>query len=82
MPKQTVINKDTLVPLSIAILIITGLLTLSSVFISELSKVGVQAAEIRTLQKDYTHHKRRSIEYFLSISKSLSRIEGKLETDK
>jgi hypothetical protein len=85
MAKETIIDKQTLVPIGFVITMIGLIFVFYSKLYSEASKTEVQAAEISFIQKDYSihkkdyiDHKKTSEKYFMSISKSLSRIEGKL----
>jgi hypothetical protein len=82
MPKQTVIDRETLIPIGVAMAICMAVFTGYVMVFSELKKLDVQAAEINHLSKDYSYHKKMSEKYFMAIKTSLSRIEGKLETAK
>ena len=79
MENKTVIDRETLLPISLVIAILSSVVALAIFASAGVTKLDVQAAEMTSFQKDYIYHKQKSENYFMSISKSLSRIEGKLE---
>ena len=74
-----VINKETLMPIGFVVALSMAVFGAYSTILSDLTRLDVQASEISTMRKDYIEHKRQSERYFMAISKSLSRIEGKLD---
>jgi len=89
MPKETIIKKETLIPIGFVAMFLPAIIVACSYLNNYVIQSDVQAAEfknhsssIKELKLEIENHEQWSRSNMLAIAKALARIEGKLDTQK